>query len=378
MQKILIALLLVLPVVYGVCISGDTKCDGKSFLVCTNGNWKESAECVVGCDARSGCLTNETTISPLKSPVVVKSNNKVCREGVMHCDGQNLQVCKKDKWETQMTCGGVQVCTLSGCANKPIIQTLPSEQTVRNCMVCPKLQMPELNLPPAPFDEDAGDCALLGKSSEINAYVKYLGHLADQCNIRSPEIMQHVITVKSNINRQVSQLPIGTERAPDFSCFANGPPASELPCPEEPVELVEKKVYDDKQGWTYTIWLERLRDSTLDYCQSVYGSEKPLLDECGKIKRLTETCRGTRPGTIVEYQSGIEAAYKKVHGNTVIADSLYGETLKNYFADFKLKYKEDVLDYCVPKEETLPALVHQETIVEKIVNFFKRILGFTN
>ncbi len=377
MRKILIVLLFVLPVVYGACISGDTKCDGESFLVCTNGNWKESAECVVSCDARSGCLTDKTTISPLKSPVIVKSNYKVCREGETHCDGQNLQACKNDSWQTQMTCGGVQVCTLSGCANKPIIQNVPIKWAVRNCMVCPKLQMPELNLPPQPFDESSGDCALLGKSSEINAYVRYLEHLADQCNIRSPEVMQHVLAVKSNINRQISQLPVGTEKAPDFSCFVNNPPVSEASCPDELVESSEKRAYPEKQGWTYTVWLESLRDSTLDYCRSVYGSEKPLIGECGKIKRLTETCRGTRPGTIVEYQSGMEAAYKKVHDNTVIADSLYGKTLKD-FADFKLKYKEDLLDYCTQKAEAAPALVHEVTIVEKIVNFFKRILGLTN
>jgi hypothetical protein len=321
-------------------------------------------------------LSEELVVSPLKSPVIVKSIYKVCRDGEARCYGQDFQVCSKDSWQTQMTCDGVRVCTLRGCANKQIAQNIPTEQTVRNCMVCPKLQLPALNLPPAPFDEEIGDCSLLGRSSEISAYVKYLEHLAEQCNIRSPEIMQHVITVKSDLNRQVGQLPIGTERAPDFSCFIN--PNSEPSCSEEPVEPAEKSVYEEKQGGEYTFWLKRLRDGTLDYCKSVYESEKPLLDECGKIKRLTEACKGTRPGTVVEYQSGIEAAYKKAIDNSVITGSLYEKNLKKDFANFKLKYNEALLDYCVQKEETLPEFVHQETIVEKIVNFFRRILGLTN
>jgi len=371
MRKLLIVLLLVLPIVYAQsCVSGQTKCDGSSFMACSKSVWQVSSECKYGCDSRSGCLPKDALAAPLKQQVYNQSKWKVCPEGDTRCVGIYFQACKNDAWKTQMTCGNQQVCYLNGCANKQIEQSNLSALAVRNCMACPEFEASDFQLPP--FDE-TGDCSLIGK--DVASYVKSLEGLSVQCNLRLPDVMQHVFIVKAGLIDQLSQLPVGTEPAPDFSCFVNGPPAVEPPCPSELIVEPKKSVIVDEKGREYSAWLERLRDNTLEYCKATQELEKPLIDECGKIKLFSETCRGTRPGTIAEYKSGIDSAFKRLQDNSAEADSLF-DKMKADFANFRNSYKEESLD-CKSKSESLPAaIVHEDTIVDKIVKFFKKIFGF--
>ncbi len=154
MRKLLIILLLLLPVVYAQsCVSGQTKCDGNTFMACLQGDWKVSAQCAVSCDSRSGCLSDKTVEAPLKQPVYAPSTSKVCKAGSTRCVGVYFQACLNDSWRTQMTCGNQQVCYANGCAVTQIEQSNLSALAVRNCMACPEFEASDFQLPVAPFDE---------------------------------------------------------------------------------------------------------------------------------------------------------------------------------------------------------------------------------
>jgi len=403
MQKsgVFIAILLVIPFVAAqymynpnigqaqVCYEGDTRCDGNTFLVCSNGDW-QSQQCEYDCDSQQGCV--QPTYTYQVTPEQPPQARAVCVMGDKRCDGNDFQKCVNNVWQTQQTCSKYQDCTSKGCVSRPVAVVQPPPVSVKKCLDCPSVPKKEFIFPPAPYDEEIGDCALLGKSDEIAAYVKALEGIAASCKSQIAIASGNMLSVKLNIDGQIDKLPVGTEKAPDYSCFKGSPPVIELLCPiygsAEPLESPEGI---EPEGFHYTIWLKHLMEDTNKYCNMVADLPKPVLDGCAEIKFYMETCKGTRSGTIPEYHKLMDTKFNVATDKLDYLDFFYTKTLHEYgFDSFKKYYKESSINCpgltkvapkipeVKPEIEMIPMAKEEKpkSLMSGIVSFFKKLFSF--
>jgi len=335
-----------------VCSDGVTQCQGSTFMTCAKGVWQVVSTCSGGCDDRAGCLSKSGVAKPLVVPNQ-SGVGKVCAQGARRCDGQDLFVCANDSWKVYQTCPELQVCTVQGCAQRQVGQVDFHTPATHTCLSCPTVPTNEFKVPLAPYEGGADDCSLQGSEGDVLRYVKFLEDLSDRCDRFSFSVRESVLAVKRNIDTQLDQLPTGTERSADYSCFAQGQPKGEQVCSVEAQVPVEQEGSSGKEGGTYVQRLERLTQETRDFCRQVDALAKPLLAACARIEYESKMCKGTRPGTIVEYHVLVEKAFAESQKKFEQLDAQYETSLKANTNVFKREFKEGALDYCSGKSEAI-------------------------
>ncbi len=157
----------------------------------------------------------------------------------------------------------------------PRIIEIPGE-----VLSCPSVTATPINLPPPVYDMKQGDCALVGKTEEIEAYLRALEDTAAFCQARQESSWDELEAAKARLDREINALP---STQPTESTRRPGLP--------EPQDVVKDEP-DRREGWRYTNWLHSIRENTLTYCRMVDELPKTLAHTCATISQNVENNGG--------------------------------------------------------------------------------------
>ena len=142
-------------------------------------------------------------------------------------------------------------------------------------LVCPSIPSTAILLPPAPYDEALGDCALIGKSGEIDAWLTELEQIAASCKANRETNWAGVLAVREHLDSQVDELYQPTEEGNAIFQFI---------CPSYwSPELSERGEGDNPFSHHYTDWLKSIGEDVVKYCTMIDELVKPLWQACDEI-----------------------------------------------------------------------------------------------
>lgn len=157
----------------------------------------------------------------------------------------------------------------------PRIIEAPSE-----VLSCPVVTTTPINLPPPVYDMTQGDCALVGKAEEIEAYLQALEEEAAFCKARQESSWEELVEAKARLDKEINALP------PTVPTGGTKRPG--MPKPPD----IAKIEPDRRIGWRYTNWLNSIRENTLNYCRVVDELPKTLAHTCTTISQNVENSGG--------------------------------------------------------------------------------------
>lgn len=162
----------------------------------------------------------------------------------------------------------------------PKIIEVPDEEVPGKALSCPTVVSTPLDLPAPVYDMERGDCALVGKGAEIEAWLLAMEEAAAFCQARQDSAWNELQETKARLDKEINALPPtqptgGTQR----------------PGMPEPVEVVKAEP-DRRAGWRYTNWLNSIRENTLNYCNMVDELPKKLAHTCNTIKQNVDSNDG--------------------------------------------------------------------------------------
>lgn len=145
---------------------------------------------------------------------------------------------------------------------------------------CPVVTSTPVNLPPPVFDMKRGDCALIGRSDEIEAWLRALEEVAAFCKARQESSWEELVNAKEKLDSEIKALP---KTVPSGGTRRPGMP--------EPPEVVQAAP-EQREGWRYTNWLNSIRENTLNYCRMVDELPNTLAHTCNTIKQNVDSNGG--------------------------------------------------------------------------------------
>ncbi|MCK4489103.1 MAG: hypothetical protein KAU23_02530 [Anaerolineales bacterium] len=211
-----------------------------------------------------------------------------------------------------------------------------------NKLVCPSIPSTAVLIPPAPYDEDLGDCALIGRSGEIEAWLVELELIAENCRANREANWASALAARDNLDSQIDEFepePEGVETVTpqieieldaEVSCpIYDDPETSELP------ELIPPPTH------RYTHWLKRIGENVGEYCTMIDELVKPLWQACDEIN-FYQDCQAPNPE---QYHSIIEWKMNAAQINYNYTDFFYTNTLQTYgWGNFRVYFNEASID----------------------------------
>lgn len=239
-------------------------------------------------------------------------------------------------------------------ATRPAFKPLPRVLQRRSgALSCPRVTSTPVTLPPPVYDMARGDCALIGKSAEIEAFLRALEETAARCHTRQESNWRKLQEDKARLDREIDALP---PAEPTGGSMRAGMPAAPA---AEPLDS------DMREDWQYTNWLRSMREDTAKYCQMVDELPEMLANTCSDINL-----------NIADYGGGATDIQKTIYHQWLARDldatrryrydsatRYYTYTLQNYsFGNFRRYFREENIRCgegsgvtpIPPRYETLP------------------------
>ncbi len=207
-------------------------------------------------------------------------------------------------------------------------ETIPEIMLLTNKLVCPSIPSTDALLPPAPYDEELGDCALIGRSGEIEAWLTELEQIAASCYANRGTNWVGTLAARDSLDSQIDEFAPG---APSItSCPSYG--YSE---PSEPSEAIPPPTH------YYTIWLRRIGENVGKYCTLIDELVKPLWQACDEIN-FYQDCQAP---SSEQYHSIIDWKMNAAQINYNYTDFFYTNTLQTYgWGNFRMYFNEASID----------------------------------
>ena len=236
-----------------------------------------------------------------------------------------------------------------------LTSVMPEMLLPKNNLVCPMIPSTAVLLPPAPYDEELGDCALIGRSEEIEAWLTELEGIAANCHANRETNWARVLAARDNLDSQIDglvrELAEPSAESSDERLMQALPPLPP-PCPtytgdHEPLEPSRPMTSPTHY---YTDWLKRIGENVEKYCTKIDGLVKPLWRACDEIN-FYQDCQAPNPEqyhSIVEWKMN---AAQLVYNYT---DFFYTNTLQTYgWGNFRMYFNEASID-CPPVQPFEP------------------------
>ncbi|MCK4963050.1 MAG: hypothetical protein KAS19_11215 [Anaerolineales bacterium] len=221
----------------------------------------------------------------------------------------------------------IEMPTLSSIMPETMPETMPEIMLLMNNLVCPSIPSTAALLPLAPYDEELGDCALIGRSGEIEVWLTELEQIAESCYANRETNWASTLAARDNLDSQIDELAPGALSI--TACLSFGGDEG-----YEPSESIPFTNY-------YTIWLKRIGENVGEYCTMIDELIKPLRQACDEIN-FYQDCQAPNPE---QYHSIIEWKMNAAQINYDYTDFFYTNTLQTYgWGNFRVYFNEASID----------------------------------
>jgi hypothetical protein len=202
-----------------------------------------------------------------------------------------------------------------------------------NQLVCPNIPVSRQILPAVPYDEPYGDCGLIGKSAEIEAWLIELERIASSCQANRDANWAIVLEVRASLDAQVDVLysptlePYAGVLLPPL-CLNN----------ERAIETLSPSL-DIPTSRYYTNWLKTIGEHVVQYCRMIDNLVQPLWQACDSI-RFNQGCGPLPSGSYhTMIQSYMDSAQLKYDfSNSFYRDALQTSGWGNFRTSFNEAY----------------------------------------
>jgi hypothetical protein len=223
--------------------------------------------------------------------------------------------------------------------NQPTVAPSPTEAPdasgfvagalpVAYTLVCPAIPSTDIVLPPAPYDEALGDCALIGRSAEIEAWLTELEQIAEGCLANREENWAATNAVRDDLEAQIDGLALGPDK------FALCGKYGSLGGLESGDESAPFSHY-------YTSWLSTIGKNVGRYCTMVDELVQPLWEACDEIN-FYQDCQAPDPE---QYRATVDGKMNAAQVNYDFTDFFYTNTLQvSGWGNFRLNFDEAAIE----------------------------------
>ncbi len=349
-----------------------------------------------------------------------------CNEGETRCNENLFQTCQGNAWQTLQKCSANEFCdSKQGCSGAQPIKAQPKEmpkaqippptqiktpgtiaptlpgiplpglEITSTRINCPTPRRTKVKPPVPPYDLRTGDCALIGRGAEIEAYLRDLEAIARDCHSGVETNWQHVRDERARLEQEINQIieqiarqersVEGPERVERASILLG---SCTLPSRITPLEPTET----EREGWHYTTWLKRMGENTIKYCKMIDELIKPIIEACEDANHELDCL--TANGRLVseaERNSFRSASRLRLNGQLNAAfitynytEFYYTNTLQTYgWGAFRADFNENLLQNRCLSSVGLPQIEgidvnqqpRQQGFFGRISSFFRRLFG---
>jgi len=196
-------------------------------------------------------------------------------------------------------------------------------------LTCPEPARHVVTMPKMPVPDGSDDCALIGKSAEIEAYLKSLEAVAAECNARRDASYKTALAAKQKLDKQIDQLLPVPPNLPKK--FYTPPICSE----SEPSVIGASPSGMVPDAQYYTNWLKRVGGDVKEYCGIIDTKFISGIANACKVMNKEIPC-------IMDYYEGVQdtdktAFHARLNGDLNALNALYAYT--DFF------YKKTIVEY---------------------------------
>ncbi len=215
-------------------------------------------------------------------------------------------------------------------------------------IICPVIPYSEILIPQGPYDEEVGDCALVGKSEEIEIWLTELESIAESCHANRETNWADTLVVRDNLDSKIDMLNEVTRPKPADSEIDGNSHNAQPGCPfydgSEPIDPSSNN--NSPLTHYYTNQLMGIEANVENYCTMIDELVKPLWRACDMINFYQE-CQAPNPE---QYHSFVELQMNAAQINYDYTDFFYTNTLQIYGWDaFMSNYNESFIN-CTPAQ----------------------------
>lgn len=218
-----------------------------------------------------------------------------------------------------------------------------------NFLICPIIPNTSPTIPTGPYNEESGDCALRGKSEEIEAWLSELEQIAADCQANRESNWADTLAARDYLDTRIDELEISQDQMPDTS--DDSEPSiyvepMEASCPSYQRPLSDWGTIDSSSDpdTYYTSWLKRIGQNVEKYCRMVDELIEPLWLACDEIN-FYQNCQDPNPD---QYHAIVQSMMNRAEINYTYTEFFYTQTLELYgWGNFRTSFNQTHLD-CPP------------------------------
>jgi hypothetical protein len=212
---------------------------------------------------------------------------------------------------------------------------LPGASGPAQRLYCPDEHANPVSLPAPPYDEEEGDCALIGRGDQIERWLAAVEAIAEACNARREGYWREVEYRYENLNAQLRALP---DRPPSgLMCGSDSSSSPPGPLPGYP-----------RDGWRYTFELKSLGEDVLHYCEMVDGLIEPLVSACHRINYFIECGGGVNDAARPMFQERLDDGMDRSRGAHERSVEFYNRSLLEFGWSHFREYFDESRICCDP------------------------------
>jgi len=216
-------------------------------------------------------------------------------------------------------------------AGKEILGEISSLQYLS----CPSIPNTNRRISLVPYNEEVGDCALIGKSEEIEAWLTELEGITESCRANREPNWANTLATRDNLDAKVDELISSDVFNSYIGCGSYG--GGSL---GEDIDLTQNDHYTD--------WLKRIGEDVEEYCTMIDEIVKPLWKACDMIN-FFQVCQAPNPE---QYHLYVESGMNAAQINYDYTENFYTTNLQiDGWGNFRNEFNESSLAIDCPREQ---------------------------
>ena len=223
----------------------------------------------------------------------------------------------------------------------------PGMELSSNYLICPSIPKTDPLIPPGPYDEQLGDCALRGKSDEIEAWLTTLEQIADSCQANGEANWAATLAARDYLDSKIDEIE---EEETETTSVNTGVSlvlnllqqvqgtggASSSGDSTSPIEGIL-----NAPNRHFTQILKSIGEDVEIYCIMIDELVKPLWLACNEINNYQDS----HSPDLELYHSMIEAMANAAQANYENTDDFFTNTLQtNDWTAFRNEFNELSID----------------------------------